>query len=177
MSEDEGFKIDSLEKAAWAMRKYRSMAQRLEQNRAMAQREHDRIDVWLDKVQAPVLSQLEFYEQHLSAWALKERAAGRKSVDFPDGSIKTRSVAASFEVDKATFVQWAEESKRDDLLRVTLAPNMTAIKSTLVADTGAAVDPVTGEKVPGVYPLPDSVSVKFEPDMDAVDLEGEDEDE
>jgi hypothetical protein len=174
MSEvEEGFRIDSFEKAAWAMRKYRALAQRLEQNRAMAQREHDRINAWLDRVQAPVCSQLEFYEQHLSAWALGERRQGRKSVDFPDGTIKTRTVAASFEVDKTVFVEWAEESKRDDLLRVSLSPNMTAIKSSFVVDSGTAVDPATGEKVPGLYPVPENVSIKFEPDMEACDLEGE----
>jgi hypothetical protein len=172
MNED-GFRIDTAEQAAWGMRKYRSLAQRLRRNSEMARQERARIDAWEERANATVASQLEFFEQHLSGWAMKERAKGRKSADFPDGSIKTRQIAASFDVDKSAFVQWAEEAKREDVLRVTLAPNMTAIKETFIADSGKAIDPATGEQIPGLCPIPESVSVKFEPDMDALDLDDE----
>lgn len=177
MNEDEGFRIDTPEKAAWAMRKYRLLAQRLQQKQDMARREHDRIEAWVQQSASPVLSQMEFYEQHLTAYAIGERRQGIKSLDFPDGTVKTRATGPTFDVDKSVFIQWAEEEKRDDVVRVTLAPNLAAIKESFVVDGGRVVDPVTGEVVPGLMPVPESVSVKFEPDMTALDLDEGEEDE
>ena len=172
--QDEGFRVDSPEKAAYVMRKYRKLAQRMARNQAMAEQEQARITAWLDRVNAPVQSQMEFYEQHLTVWAMKERLQGRKTVEYPDGAIKTRQSAPTFEVDKATFVAWAEEAKRDDLLRVSLSPDMTAIKSSIVPDGEQAIDPLTGEVVPGLMPVRETVTVRLEPDMEALDLEDED---
>jgi hypothetical protein len=178
MSEvNEGFRIDTMEKAAWAMRKYRRLAQRLQQNQDMARREHNRIDAWQDRVNAPILSQLEFYEHHLTSFGMVQRAEGRKSLDFPDGSIKTRATGGTFDVDKVTFLEWAEREKRDDVLRVSLAPNLAAMKETFVVDSGRVIDPLSGEVVPGVLPVPEAVTVKFEPDMEAEDLQDEGEED
>lgn len=102
---------------------------------------------------------------------MKQRAKGTKSIDFPDGTIKTRQSGASFDVDKGRFIEWAEESKRDDLLRVTFSPDMTAIKGSVVVDNGQVIDAASGEIVPGLAPIPERVSVKIEPDLTAVDLD------
>lgn len=174
---DEGFRVDSPEKAAYVMRKYRKLAQRMAQHERMAEQEKERISAWLDRVNAPIAGRLEFYEAHLTAWALQERAQGRKSVEFPDGAIKTRQSAATFEVDKSTFVAWAEEAKRDDLLRTSLSPDMAAIKTAVVPDGTKAIDPLTGEVVPGLVPVQESVTVRLEPDLYAIDLEGDEDDD
>jgi hypothetical protein len=176
MNED-GFRVDTPEQAAYVMRKYRVLAQRLQRNDDMARQEHNRIDAWRDRVNAPVLSQMEFLESHLRGYAMKQRKQGVKSLDFPDGSIKTRANAPTFDVDKSMFVQWAVEEKREDVLRVTLAPDLTAIKQSFVPDGGRVIDPLSGEVVPGLIPVPESVTVKFDPDMDALDLDDEGDDD
>ena len=107
---------------------------------------------------------------------MSQRAQGRKSIDLPDGVVKTRSQSATVAVDKSTFVQWALEAKRDDLLRVSYAPDVDAIKSTTVVDGGHVVDVASGEVLPGVQPVPERVSVSIAPDLDAIDLEGMEDD-
>lgn len=174
---DEEFKVDTLEKAAAVMRKYRSLAQRVQEIKDLANAERDRIGAWEQRASASVESQMEFYEGHLQAFGMMQRAEGRKSVSLPDGDIKTRTTAPSFEVDRATFLAWAEEHKRDDVMRVSFAPDMAAIKSTFLPDGGVVVDPASGEVVPGLIPVPERVTVSLAPDMDATDLVEEDDDD
>jgi hypothetical protein len=91
---------------------------------------------------------------------------------LPDGTIKTRNTGISFEIDKSVFLEWALEEKRDDLTRVTYSPDMRAIKNAVVVDTGMVIDPVSGEVIPGLTPVPDRISVSIDIDYDAIDLEG-----
>jgi hypothetical protein len=170
----EGFRIETPEQAAWAMRKYRKFAQRKQENETLAEAERARIASWLERVNATVEAEMDFFGSHLEAYGMAQRISGRKSVDLPDGVIKTRSTSASVLVDKATFVQWAMEAKREDLLRVSYAPDLDAIKTTTVVDGGSVIDVVSGEILPGVEPTPERVSVTIAPDLGAIDLEGED---
>ncbi len=174
MSED-GFRVDTPEQAAWAMRKYRALAQKKARYIALADTERARIDAWQDRVVATVESQMEFYGAHLEGYAMKERARGARTLEFPDGAIKTRKTGVTYEIDKARFCEWADESKREDLLRVTIAPDMTAIKNTVVVDQGQVIDPASGEVIPGLLPIPERVSIRIEPDLTAVDLDEIDE--
>jgi hypothetical protein len=170
-------RIDTPEKAAWAMRKYRVLAQRRAQYAALAEAEHRRIQEWQDRMEEPLSGQMEFYGGHLQAYAMGERLQGRKSVDLPDGKVATRQTAPSVEVDKIRFVEWAQESNRLDMLRVTYAPDMTMIKGSVVVNGVDVIDPITGEVIPGLSPVPERVSVKIEPDLNAIDLEGIEDDE
>lgn len=174
---DEGFRIETPEQAAWAMRKYRKLAQKYQKHGEMARKETARIESWLERVNEPVVSQMEFFESHLRAYAMMERSRGNKSLEFPDGTIKTRQSGASFDIDKTVFVEWAQEEKRDDVLRSTYAPNVSAIKATFIADGGKVIDPLSGEVVPGLLPVPETITTQFIPDMDALDLDDEDDDD
>jgi hypothetical protein len=172
MDDVEGFRIDTPEKAAWAMRKYRVLGQRKAQNTALATAERNRIDAWETRLNATVSDRMDYYQSHLEIYAIKERLAGNKTVDLPDGTIKTRNTGISFEIDKSVFLEWALEEKRDDLTRVTYAPDMRAIKNAVLIDSGMVIDPVSGEVIPGLTPVPDKVSVSIDIDYDAIDLEG-----
>jgi len=175
MSElNEGFRVDTAEKAAWAMRKYRRLAQQEDSNKILAASEVNRINDWVTRVNASVCSEMEFFAAHLEAYAVGQRAQGRKSIDLPDGVIKTRAQAAGVIVDKSTFVQWAVEAKRDDLLRVTYTPNMDAIKSTTIIDQGNVIDVATGEVIPGAQSQPEKITTTIVPDLGAMDFEGMD---
>lgn len=164
--------ITTAEDAAWAMRKYRVLAQRKAQYAALAEAEHRRINDWLERVTMPIEGDMEFYEGHLRQWAMSQRAQGRKSIELPDGRITTRQVPASIDVDKSRFLEWAESAGRDDLVRITRAPNMAAIKSATVCEASDVLDPATGEVIPGLSPVIEHVSVNIEADLNAIDLEG-----
>jgi hypothetical protein len=172
---DEGFRVDTPEQASWAMRKYRRLAQKRAQHVALANAERERIEAWEQRVTAAVDSRMEFFAAHLEGYAIRERANGSKTIEFPDGAIKTRQSGPSYEIDKARFIEWAEDAERDDLLRISLSPDMTAIKGFVVVDNGQVLDPASGEIIPGLAPLPERVTVKIEPDLSAVDLDGIDE--
>lgn len=172
----EGFRIDTPEQAAWAMRKYRTLAQKAARNSELARAEHARIDAWLQRVNSTVEADMDFFGSHLEGYARAERARGQKSVQLPDGTIATRSQKAGITVDKSTFVQWALEAKREDLLRVSYAPDLETIKTTTVVDGGSVIDVASGEILPGVEPTPERVTVSIAPDLDAIDLEGIDDD-
>lgn len=169
---DDGFRVETPEQAAWAMRKYRRLAQKRDEYVALAAAERERIAAWEQRVTATVDSEMEFFAGHLEGYALGQRAEGRKSIDLPDGVIKTRQSGMSYDINKEEFVYWAQGAMRDDLLRYTVAPDMTAIKSSVVADGAQVLDPASGEIIPGITPIPERVSVKIEPDLTAVDLDG-----
>jgi hypothetical protein len=168
---EDGFRVDTPEQASWAMRKYRALAQKKARHVALAEAERARIDAWQDRVVASVQSQMDFYGSHLEGYAMKQRAQGARTLEFPDGSIKTRKTGITYDIDKARFCEWADEAKREDLLRITVSPDLAAIKQTVVVDHGQVIDPSSGEVIPGLLPIPERVSVKIEPDLTAVDLE------
>lgn len=168
------YRIDTPEKAAYAMRKYRRIAQRIEENKRLAQAEHDRIEAWFERVNATLDGEREFFEGHLSAYAMTQRAEGRKSLDLPDGVIKTRTKAQRLVLDKSAFTQWALETDRADLLRTTYSPDMDAINERVVVDGGTVILTETGEVMPHAEITPESVGVTITPDLEAIDLEGDD---
>lgn len=164
---NEEFRVDTVEKAAATMRRYRALAQQFAENERLAEAEQDRISAWLERANAPLASRMEFYEQHLRSYALMLRAEGKKSVSLPDGDIKTRATAPTFEIDRIAFLEWAQEQKREDVIRVSVSPDMSAIKSAFIADAETAVDPASGEIVPGLTPVPERITVTLAPDLDA----------
>lgn len=173
----ENFRVDTPDLAAWTMRKYRSLAQKAARNDEIAKAEHDRIDAWHQRVTQRIAGDMEFFSGHLEAYAMRERAENRKSVDLPDGVIRTRIRKAGIAPDKSTFVQWALEHERHDLLRVSYAPDMDAITSTVVVDGGTVLDPGTGEVIPGLAPTPEVINVTITPDLTAVDIDDMEEDD
>lgn len=173
--EEEGFRIDNPEKAAWALRKYAALVKKREQNDSLADKEIERVRLWRDNANAAIEGNIEFFAAHLEAFAMQQRIAGVKTFDSPSGKIKSRQTTPSFEVDKTTFVDWAQSNNRDDLLRFTVAPDLPAIKKALVPHGEQVFDPFTGESVPGVTPVPEKITFTIEPDMDMADL-GDEED-
>ena len=173
---EDGFRVDTPEKAAWAMRKYRALAQKRERNIELANAEKIRIEHWLERVNERIEGEMEFFGGHLEGFARSERAQGRKSVDLPDGKIQTRATGPGIALDKSTFVQWALEHEKTDLLRTTYAPDMDAIKDFTIIDGVRVIDKETGEVIEGAEGTPENVSVKITPDLDAIDLEGIDDD-
>lgn len=85
-----------------------------------------------------------------------------KSLSYPSGTLKSRARAAGLDlVDTEAFLRWAE-THAPDLIRETVkhAPDKKAAEAYLRAaetETGpVAIDPSTGESVPGVEVRPAS---------------------
>lgn len=137
----------------------------------------------IDRIQARLDDRLQVIDKAI-AWEAEglqmyHRArladdAAAKTIHLPNGTLKARAQQPAFEYDDDKFLAWAQEH-RPDLVRIPEpkpAPDKTAVKKALAVpaldegETAAAVDPETGEQVPGV-----TVTVRgpsFSIDIDAV---------
>jgi hypothetical protein len=150
------FEIENDGAAAWAMRKLRRIRQQQQTNQQVAEEEHQRVQEWLDEVNRGLNRSATYFEAILSHYALRCRQDpndGRKSISLPTGKIATRNPALHWHVDPTEFVPWAE-AHRPDLLRVKVDPALAEIKRAFApvfdAPTSDAVDPDSGEMIPGI---------------------------
>lgn len=159
----EQFVVDNDAKADWAIRRLGSIRAKMAENAALAQAELDRVNAWLEHVNGAFDGDIAYFEGQLRQYAERQRAEGRKTVELPHGKIKSRAVAAKFEViDKAAFLDWAR-TNAPELIKITEAPSITAMNEALTkaADAEAAIT-AAGEVVPGVSVVPGTVSLTFE---------------
>jgi phage host-nuclease inhibitor protein Gam len=158
----ETFTVDNDAKADWALRKLGAIRAKIEENKAIAQAEAERIAAWLEHVNAAFADDIGYFEGQLRQYAETQRAEGRKSVELPHGKIKSRAVNPKFAVeDKEAFLAWAR-ANNPALIRITEAPAITEMNTALSkSDVGVAVD-ANGEVVPGVSVVDASVSYTFE---------------
>ena len=141
--------------AATIMRRYRAVQRKIAKNLEVAEQETDRINAWERSVNAPLEATARFLAQGLEAYMafVRERSNGKvKSISLPAGKIGSTATSTKWEVaNKAAFLQWAKESGRQDLIKVKEEPEgITALKQALAADDEYAVDPTTGDTVPGL---------------------------
>lgn len=163
----DGFVIDNLDKATWAVRKIAQHRRRRDEAVAAAQAERDRIDAWLvaeldryDSSTAYLQDLLRRYHQQrisednptANGWAEVKES---KTVRTPAGDLVARKAPDRVEVDEAQFVPWAL-THAIDLLNPPKprTPDKRAIKDlaellTIMAD-GTLANAETGEFLPGV---------------------------
>jgi phage host-nuclease inhibitor protein Gam len=140
----EGFVVDSLEKAEWCLRKLAKLAQEDAEDEAMAQREIERIQAWLEARKKPRQQSREFFEEHLRRFhqrLLEEDPKGNKTVKLPHGTLKARKLPDKWEYDEQAIVEWAKVNARIELIRIKEEPDKQAIKEYVK---------MTGEVIPGV---------------------------
>lgn len=145
-----GFIVDSDEKAAWALRKYKAAVAKNDEAAALAASEITRIERWLDERRRINNRDVDFFAALLQNYALSERRErDRKKIDLPDGVVQTRQSSQRFKlVDKAVFVEWAKENA-PSALRVVYTPDMSVVSRVFVMAGDSAVDD-SGVVVPGV---------------------------
>jgi len=152
---NEGFSVDTIEKAEWCMRKLAKLAQDDADDEAMAEREIERIKKWLEERNKPRQQSREFFERHLTSFhqRLLLQDDRMKTVKLPHGALKARKVADKFEYDEKTIVAWAKEQGRAEFIRVKEEVVKDAVKRTIKED---------GESVPGVLIVPQGMSFTVE---------------
>lgn len=156
------FQVTDDTKAAWAMRKMRAVQVRIDEAVRVATAEHERIEEWLSRITGPLLEDRAYFEGLLVAYATRERGAGRKSIDLPHGSVRSRTVSASFEADGTEdFMEWAREH-HPEWIRVKESFDVKAIKDATTVEPTGTLGPVVvtkdGEIVPGLIGKPSRVS-------------------
>lgn len=125
--EQEPFKIENDSQATWAMRKFKEVADKIDENIGIAEAENSRVSEWLDEVNKTLESQANYFRAMLYDYMQRERDK-RKSIKLIDGTIKSRAVTR-VDVSTDEFIEWAQENDRDDLLIFKEpVPSLAAIK-------------------------------------------------
>lgn len=161
----EPFRIKDDAGATWAMRKLADINSKIEENTAIANQEHDRINQWLEQVNNRFDQSKNYFESILEQYAREQREnANRKTIQLPHGVIKSRISNEKIRVeDTELFIKWAETNELNDLVRIKKEPNAINIKNELsITNEGKVVVTVTGEVAEHVTIVPESISFSVE---------------
>ena len=111
----------------------------LEEQREIAATERTRIDMWLESQERRIQKRIDWCETTLRLYL---EGTGKKSMSLPYGKLQRRAGRERIDVVlEDTFVDWAEKSGNEQLLRTTVKPDKSAILAYVKA---------TGEEPPGV---------------------------
>ena len=158
---EQTFVIDDDKKAVWAFRKLATAQKRIDDARALAKEEIERIETWANIATLPDQRTVEYFQTILTSYALREREKGRKSLILPDGEVSTRATPDKISVsDKDVFEKWALEH-RMSWLRTKFEPDLAKIKAETKDAGELVVDAQTGEVIDGLSHVDGSVSVSF----------------
>lgn len=157
--ENEGFVVDTDQKADWAIRKLAAVRKKQTENEAIFNAEVTRITEWLSTVNTALQRDALYFEAVLRPYALTQRTEGRKSITLPHGTIKTTAGLPKIEFkDESAFIEWAKAND-PTLLKVKTDIDKTAVKA-LITEEGVVIS-TQGEIIAGVEVIPAETSVKF----------------
>ena len=163
------FTIENLESANRAMRKLANAQARIEAKRELALKEAAKISDWFNTSTKSDADTVRFFEESLKNYMMKVRAeTGEKSISLPDGEVSSRTINAKAEVvDKDLFLKWCENNERGQWVRVTLSPDLSALKGEVEFSGDLCIDTLTGEIVEGLLAIEAdiAVSVKLAKDV------------
>ena len=165
------FTIENLESANRAMRKLAAAQKRIDEKRALALSEAARISEWCNAATKSDVDTVRFFENSLKAYVIKlreETHGETKSLSLPDGEVSSRTINAKAEVvDKDLFLKWCENNERGQWVRVTLSPDLSALKGEVEFSGDLCIDTLTGEIVEGLVAIEAdiAVSVKLAKDV------------
>lgn len=168
------FVVDSLEKADWAVRKVAQARRHLAEAADLANSERARIDEWLADQTARCEQKTAFFEELLARYHrdLLVDDPKAKTVRLPSGDLVARKQPDSLVVDGGDdTIEWVG-IRFPDAVVVKRTVDKNALKRKLVAGENdrvegtEAVDPETGQVVPGVWFKVGEVSFKVTTDGD-----------
>lgn len=142
--------VENDDMAGWAFRKIARAETERSRIRQDAAAEIARIEAWAADAERTVDHDVQFFTGKLIEYRrmLEDRDPDLpKTYKTPLGSIARRAGRSKVNViNEAAFVEWAQEALPDAL---TMKPRVSAL-SDFADMSGHLIDPVSGEKVPGV---------------------------
>jgi hypothetical protein len=141
------------------MRKLASIRRKQSENQAIFDRELQRVQEWLSKVNTALERDAEWFEANLKPYALLQRSEGRKSVVLAHGTIKTTAGRAKVEIEsEEKFIEWAKQFN-PELLRIKTEIDKKNLNALITEDN--QIISTQGEIVPSVRVIPAEPSVSF----------------
>lgn len=150
----EGIKGEDDEEAGRMLRTLRALEQRIQANAETAATERAKITEWETSVNQPLQAQAERIRSSLEGYALAERARDekkRKTISTPFGVLKSLPAQDKWTIeDEAAIIAWAKATEQTHLVTTKESVTLTALKKDLLPQDGKAVDPESGNPVPGI---------------------------
>lgn len=166
---EDRFIVDTPEKADWALYKLRETNETIDQNKKLADKNHERIDEWLERENSKANESKEYFEGLLQEYFTNERAKNPKfKFSSPNGKLSSRKQQP----------KWVyEESKLVDVLKdtefVTSVPKLEKGLFKKSAKKGLDGLSVVGNKVVNTNTgeVIDGVQIQEQPDKIVISTE------
>jgi len=152
---DEGFTVDSEEKAIWAAEKLVAAHAEIAAHQLAASQRIALMNQWLTDVTRPLAARVEFFEGMLDHYHREVFAADskKKTIPLPGVQLKSRAGQDAWAFDADLFLAWADEHA-PELVRVKREPNAAEAKKALTAAGGGVAVNADGVVVAGVVITP-----------------------
>lgn len=159
--EQEGFKINSLQSADWAMRKLQAIEKHDQEAKEAAQADIDQTIAWRDRKLTENESSREYFHGLLKDYLYRERQHDSKfKIDTPHGKVTTRKTPAGLNYDETTVLKSLRDQGIKELIKTKETIKKTDLKKSGTIINGKFVLE-DGQIVDGVTEKPASESVKF----------------
>jgi len=160
--EHEGFQINSLQSADWAMRKLQAINEQDRENEATAQADLDQTIAWRDRKLTENQASREYFQGLLKDYLYRERQHDKKfKIDTPHGKVTTRKTPAGLKYEDATALKSLRDQGIQEFIRVKEEINKKDLKKAGSIINGKFVLE-DGQIVDGVTEKPAGESVKFD---------------
>lgn len=157
-SEAEGFRIDSDDKAEWALRKIRELESErnrlnevcVRQAQYYTRKSNDLTKNYNNRIghfRAMLLTYFDTVEKQTTK-------SGTQIYRLPSGKLVRKVQQPSFDLDEPALVDWLDANGLTDYVKVSRSPRWGDLKRVLAVSEAGAVYPDTGEVVPGVRVTP-----------------------
>lgn len=146
------FQIETKEHAIWALRKIAAIERARKEAQEAAQAEICRMQDWLAGEEKRADQAREYLDQLLEEYHRKqlEENPKAKTIKLPHGELRFRAQQPEFYRDENTIKAWAKENRPDVLIPQDPKLDWTGLKKVIRIVDGKALDPNTGEIIPGI---------------------------
>jgi hypothetical protein len=163
------FIIDDEDKASWALRKLAKIKAEADAASVQLAVEQARLADWFAQVTGPLDRQRGFFLGLLREFHEQQLASdpSKKTIKLPAGILKSIAGQNKWTIDEDEFLGWFDadldvQAAMPELVRTKREPALKEIKSRFEPRDDRAVDPSTGEVVPGVTVAPGQRSFSVE---------------
>ena len=147
--EKEGFKIQDKGQAQWALRKISALQAQIDENKALAEKEIQRVKEWEESENKAHEDSIGYFTALLQEYMLKEKSEnpGLKSIKLPHGTIRLRKQQPNYIREDEKLIEWAKKENRTELINVKESLKWGELKKEILNNNGQAVHKETGEVI------------------------------
>jgi len=150
IQEHQGFSIENLESANWALRKIAALQKQKTENDELAQKEIDRIKLWQTAEDKKTQQSIEFFESLLTGYFIREREQDPKfKISTPYGKVTAKKQQPKWEYNDQKAIESLKAAELTELIRIKEELDKVALKKILVV-TNTNVITKDGEVIEGI---------------------------